>query len=81
MAIQPKGAKMNRDDKPEDPFGGLKPVESELKEDRASDEVMQPASEQGPADFAAWLELELEKLEAHYQRFSTGNSRRKFFGR
>lgn len=73
---------MNRDEKPEDPFGGPDPAESEVKETpRASREPREAASDGNIENFAAWLELELEKLESLYQGFSTSNSRRNFFGR
>ena len=75
---------MNRDEKPEEPFAGLDPAESEVKEtppDQANHELRELTSDGNPENFAAWLERELEKLEALYQGFSTSNSRRSFFGR
>ena len=75
---------MNRDERPEDPFANIDPAESELTvspQDQASDVVKGPAADGNGENFAAWLELELEKLEALYQGFSTSYSRRKFFGR
>ena len=64
---------MNRDEKPEESFARTDPVESKMGGPLPSDKHAE--------DFAAWLVLELEKLEAQYQGFSTGNSRRSFFGR
>jgi len=75
---------MNRDEKPKDPFSGLDPVENEVKEtarEHESGRLQEGATDGYIENFAAWLELELEKLETLYQGFSTSNSRRNFFGR
>ena len=75
---------MNRDEKPEDAFARTDPVESKMAGppgNGAGEGAKNAGADAQVENFAAWLELELEKLEAQYQGFTTSNSRRFFFGR